>query len=86
MSDKPLRIGVVLGGVEHRLTMPEWTTLIVKGNADWQKLRTKCPTCRCKVLPDETCWCCKRKRLRDRPRGRCGAVPMKSTPTKGSAK
>jgi hypothetical protein len=54
-----LRIGVTLGGVEHMLTMQEWTSLIAKGNAEWQKMRTKCPTCRCKVLPDETCWCCK---------------------------
>jgi len=58
MIDKSIRISVTIGEVEHQLTYSEWRYLIIRGNAEWQKLRTKCATCRCKVLPGETCGCC----------------------------
>lgn len=58
MSDRPLRVTVHLGGVDHMLTLDEWRELRRGVAEQVQALKVKCPTCRCRIMPDDWCMCC----------------------------
>lgn len=60
-----VRIGVVLGGVEHVLTLDEWRAIEREAQVAIDSFRVKCPTCRCRILPGQTCGCCASMCLED---------------------
>lgn len=57
-ADNVPRVGVVLCDIEHVLTLDEWRAIRNATDAAFTSLKVKCPTCRCRIYPGETCTCC----------------------------
>ena len=57
-AERPKRVHVPIGSVEHSWTVEEATTVIARISKAIDALRVKCPTCRCRILPGQICGCC----------------------------
>ena len=55
-DDFPIKI--LIKGIEHSFTISQARVIMRDLQVNIDMLRIKCPTCRCKILPNQTCSCC----------------------------
>jgi hypothetical protein len=57
-GERPLRVLVPIGDVEHSWTIDEAQRIIWRIHEAINALKVKCSTCRCRILPGSVCGCC----------------------------
>jgi len=58
-------IDITIEGVSYLFTIEEAKALINEISGKIYALKVKCPTCRCKILPGEVCFCCEEDGILD---------------------